>query len=191
MLFRSASLKDFLAYAKAHPGKLNYASGGNGSAGHLGGEIFKQRAGFFAVHIPYGGGAPSQLALMSGQVDYSLDNLATAAANIRAGKLLPLAVTSTQRSPLLPDVPPIADTLPGFEIDTWWGLIAPAATPKEVVARLNAAFVAALQMPDTKARFGLLMAEPVPSTPEQFAGLVQRELKRYEGVVKASGAKAD
>ena len=186
-----ASLKDFLAYAKANPGKLNYSSGGNGSAGHLGGEIFKQRAGFFAVHIPYNGGAPSQLALMSGQVDYSLDNLATAAANIRAGKLLPLAVTSSQRSPLLPEVPPIADTLPGFEIDTWWGLIAPAGTPKDVVARLNSAFVAALNAPETKARFASLMAEPVPSTPEQFAGLIQRELKRYESVVKASGAKAD
>ncbi len=186
-----ASLKDFLAYAKANPGKLNYASGGNGSAGHLGGEIFKQRAGFFAVHIPYNGGAPSQLALMSGQVDYSLDNLATAAVNIRAGKLLPLAVTSSQRSPLLPDVPPIADTLPGFEIDTWWGLIAPAGTPRDVVSRLNAAFVSALQAPETKTRFAQLMAEPVPSTPEQFAGLIQRELKRYESVVKASGAKAD
>ena len=186
-----ATLKDFLAYAKANPGKLNYASGGNGSAGHLGGEIFKQRAGFFAVHIPYNGGAPSQLALVSGQVDYSLDNLATAAVNIRAGKLLPLAVTSSQRSPLLPDVPPIADTLPGFEIDTWWGLIAPAGTPRDVVLRLNAAFVAALQAPETKTRFATLMAEPVPSTPEQFAGLIQRELKRYESVVKASGAKAD
>ena len=186
-----ASLKDFLAYAKAHPGKLNYASGGNGSAGHLGGEIFKQRAGFFAVHIPYSGGAPSQLALMSGQVEYSLDNLATAAVNIRAGKLLPLAVTSSQRSPLLPDVPTIADTLPGFEIDTWWGLIAPAGTPRDVVARLNSAFVNALQAPETKTRFAQLMAEPVPSTPEQFAGLIQRELKRYESVVKASGAKAD
>jgi len=186
-----ASLKDFLAYAKANPGKLNYASGGNGSAGHLGGEIFKQRAGFFAVHIPYNGGAPSQLALVSGQVDYSLDNLATAAVNIRAGKLLPLAVTSSQRSPLLPDVPPIADTLPGFEIDTWWGLIAPAATPRDVVLRLNAAFVSALQAPETKTRFATLMAEPVPSTPEQFAGLIQRELKRYESLVKASGAKAD
>ena len=186
-----ASLKDFLAYAKANPGKLNYASGGNGSAGHLGGEIFKQRAGFFAVHIPYSGGAPSQLALMSGQVEYSLDNLATAAVNIRAGKLLPLAVTSSQRSPLLPDVPTIADTLPGFEIDTWWGLIAPAGTPRDVVARLNTAFVNALQAPETKTRFAQLMAEPVPSTPEQFAGLIQRELKRYESVVKASGAKAD
>ena len=186
-----ASLKDFLAYAKAHPGKLNYASGGNGSAGHLGGEIFKQRAGFFAVHIPYSGGAPSQLALMSGQVEYSLDNLATAAVNIRAGKLLPLAVTSSQRSPLLPDVPTFADTLPGFEIDTWWGLIAPAGTPRDVVVRLNTAFVSALQAPETKIRFAQLMAEPVPSTPEQFAGLIQRELKRYESVVKASGAKAD
>ena len=185
------SLKDFLVYAKAHPGKLNYASGGNGSAGHLGGEIFKSRAGFFAVHIPYNGGAPSQLALMSGQVDYSLDNLATAAVNIRAGKLLPLAVTSSQRSPLLPDVPTIADTLPGFEIDTWWGLMAPAGTPRDVVARLNTAFVSALQAPETKTRFAQLMAEPVPSTPEQFAGLIQRELKRYESVVKASGAKAD
>jgi len=186
-----ANLKDFLAYVKVNPGKLNYSSGGNGSAGHLGGEILKQRAGFFAVHIPYNGGAPSQLALVSGQVDYSLDNLASAAVNIRAGKLLPLAVTSSQRSPLLPDVPPIADTFPGFEIDTWWGLIAPAATPKDVIAKLNTAFVAALQLPDTKARFGQLMTEPTPSTPEQFAALVQRELKRYESVVKASGAKAD
>ena len=185
------NLKEYLAYAKANPGKLNYGSGGNGSAGHLGGEILKQRAGFFAVHIPYSGGAPSQLALVSGQVDYSLDNLATAAVNIRAGKLLPLAVTSSTRSPLLPDVPTIADSLPGFEIDTWWGLIAPAGTPRDVVAKLNAAFVAALQLPDTKARFAQLMAEPVPGTPEQFAQLIAREHKRYESVVKASGAKAD
>jgi tripartite-type tricarboxylate transporter receptor subunit TctC len=186
-----ANLKDFLAYAKANPGRLNYGSGGNGSAGHLGGEIFKQRGGFFAVHIPYGGGAPSQLALVSGQVDYTLDNLATAAPNIRAGKITALAVTSAQRSPLLPDVPTIAETLPGFEIDTWWGLIAPAGTPKDVLARLNTAFVAALNSPDVKARFAQLMAEPVSGTPEQFAALIQRELKRYEPVVKASGAKAD
>ncbi len=186
-----ANLKDFLAYAKANPAKLNYGSGGNGSAGHLGGEIFKQRGGFFAVHIPYAGGAPSQLALLSGQVDYTLDNLATAAPNIRAGKIMALAVTSAQRSPLLPDVPTIAETLPGFEIDTWWGLVAPAGTPRDVVSRLNAAFVAALQSPDVKARFTQLMAEPVSGTPEQFAALIQRELKRYQPVVKASGARAD
>jgi tripartite-type tricarboxylate transporter receptor subunit TctC len=186
-----ASLKDFLAHAKANPGKLNYGSGGNGSAGHLGGEIFKQRAGFFAVHIPYGGGAPSQLALVSGQVDYTLDNLASAAANIKAGKIVALAVTSAQRSPLMPEVPAIAEVVPGFEIDTWWGLIAPAGTPRDVVGKLNAAFVAALNAPDVKARFAQLMAEPVPTTPDAFAQLIQRENKRYEGVVKASGAKAE
>lgn len=188
---RIKTLADFLAHAKANPAKLNYGSGGNGSAGHLGGEIFKQRGGFFAVHIPYGGGAPSQLALVAGQVDYTLDNLASAAANIKAGKILPLAVTSAQRSPLMPEVPAIAETLPGFEIDTWWGLIAPAGTPRDVVAKLNAAFTAALSAPDMKARFAQLMAEPVPTTPEQFAALIQREHRRYEGVVKASGAKAE
>ncbi len=186
-----STLKDFLAYARANPAKLNYGSGGNGSAGHLGGEIFKSRAGIFAVHIPYNGGGPSQLALLAGQVDFSLDNLATVGANIRAGKIVPLAVTSAQRSPLLPEVPAIAETLPGFEIDTWWGLMAPAGTPRDVVQRLNAAFVAALELPDTRSRFAQMLAEPRPSSPEQFAQLIQRELVRYEGVVKASGAKAD
>lgn len=186
-----ANLKDFLAYAKANPARLNYASGGNGSAGHLGGEIFKAKGGFFAVHIPYNGGAPSQLALLSGQVDYTLDNLATVGANIRSGKLLALGVTTAQRSPLLPDVPAIAEVFPGFEIDTWWGLIAPAGTPPEVVARLNRAFVAALEAPETKTRFAQLLAEPVPSTPDKFAALIRSEYTRYESVVKASGAKAE
>lgn len=185
------SLQGFVAHARANPGRLNYGSGGIGSAGHLGGEIFKQRAGIFAVHIPYGGGNPAQLALLSGQVDFNLDNLATAAPNIRSGKLLPLAVTTARRSPLLPEVPAMAETWPGFEIDTWWGLIAPAGTPPAMVTRLNAAFVAALNSPDVKARFADLMAEPAPSTPAQFSQLMQRELARYEKVVKASGAKAE
>ena len=185
------SLQDFVNYARANPGRLNYGSGGIGSAGHLGGEIFKQRAGVFAVHIPYGGGNPAQLALLSGQVDFNLDNLATAAPNIKSGKLLPLAVTTARRSPLLPDVPAMAETWPGFEIDTWWGLIAPAGTPPAVVTKLNTAFVAALNTPEVKTRFADLMAEPAPSTPAQFAQLIQRELARYEKVVKASGAKAE
>lgn len=186
-----SDLKSFLAYAKAHPGKLNYGSGGMGSAGHLGGEILKQRGGFFAVHIPYAGAAPSQLALVAGQVDYTLDNLAGAAANIRAGKILALAVTSAQRSPLMPEVPALAEALPGFEIDTWWGLVVPAATPRAEVIKLNAAFTAALALPEVKARFAQLMAEPVGGTPEQFAALIQREYQRYEAVVKASGAKVE
>lgn len=185
------SLKDMIAYARANPAKLNYGSGGLGSAGHLAGEMFKAQAGIFAVHIPYNGGNPAQLGLLSGQVDFNFDNLATAAANIRAGKLKALAVTTAMRSPALPDVPAVAETLPGFEIDTWWGLVAPAATPREVVMRLNQAFVAALGTPDAKARFGALFAEPVPSTPEAFGAMMRSELAKYEKVVKATGAKAD
>jgi tripartite-type tricarboxylate transporter receptor subunit TctC len=188
---RIASLADLIAYAKANPGRLNYGSGGNGSAGHLAGEMFKQGAGIFAVHIPYNGGNPAQLALLSGQVDFNFDNLATAAPNIRAGKLKALAVTTLQRSPALPDVPPVADTLKGFAIDTWWGLVAPAGTPKEVVSKLNQAFVTALQTPEAKTRFAALMAEPVTSTPEQFGAFMKAELAKYEKVVKLSGAKVD
>ncbi|MDP3759088.1 MAG: tripartite tricarboxylate transporter substrate binding protein [Ramlibacter sp.] len=185
------SLADLIAYGKAHPGRLNYGSGGNGSAGHLAGEMFKQGAGIFAVHIPYNGGNPAQLALLSGQVDFNFDNLATAAPNIRAGKLKALAVTTSQRSPALPDVPPVADTVKGFAIDTWWGLVAPAATPRDVVARLNHAFVAALQTPEARTRFAALMAEPVTNTPDEFASFMKAELAKYEKVVKLSGAKVD
>ncbi len=185
------SLGDLIKYAKANPGKLNYGSGGNGSGGHLAGEMFKAQAGIFAVHIPYNGGSPAQLALLSGQVDFNFDNLATASANIKSGKLKALAVTTAKRSAVLPDVPAVAETLPGFEVDTWWGLVAPAATPKDVVARLNQAFVAALNSPEARSRFATLMAEPVPTTPEQFGAFMHAERAKYEKVVKASGAKVD
>ena len=172
------SLKDLIAYAKANPARLNYGSGGNGSAGHLAGEMFKRNAGIFAVHIPYNGGNPAQLALLSGQVDFNFDNLATAAPNIKSGKLKALAVTTLGRSPALPDIPPVSDLFKGFAIDTWWGLVAPAATPREVIARLNQAFVAALNTPEAKTRFAALMAEPVPTTPEQFGTFMKAELDR-------------
>ncbi|WP_208508909.1 tripartite tricarboxylate transporter substrate binding protein [Variovorax paradoxus] len=186
-----ATLKDLIAYAKANPGKLNYGSGGNGSAGHLAGEMFKKAAGIFAVHIPYNGGNPAQLALVSGQVDFNFDNLATAAPNIRSGKLKAIAVTTLQRSSALPEVPPVSDTLKDFSIDTWWGLVAPAHTPPEVIAKLNHAFVDALNAPETKSRFALLLAEPVASTPAQFGAFMKSELGKYEQVVKATGAKVD
>jgi tripartite-type tricarboxylate transporter receptor subunit TctC len=185
------SVADLIAYGKANPGKLNFGSGGNGSAGHLAGEMFKRAAGIYAVHIPYNGGNPAQLALLSGQVDFNFDNLATAAPNIRAGKLKALAVTTLTRSPNLPNVPPVADTLKGFAIDTWWGLVAPANTPPEVIAKLNHAFVAALQSPEAKTRFASLMAEPVPGSPQEFGNFMKAELAKYEKVVKASGAKVD
>ncbi|HCX81007.1 MAG: ABC transporter substrate-binding protein [Curvibacter sp. RIFCSPHIGHO2_12_FULL_63_18] len=185
------TLADLIAYAKANPAKLNYGSGGNGSAGHLAGEMFKKEAGIFALHIPYNGGNPAQMALLSGQVDFNLDNLANAAPNIRSGKLKALAVTSLTRSSALPDVPAMAETLKGFGIDTWWGLVAPAATSKERIAQLNQAFVAALQAPETKARFATLLAEPTPSTPAAFDALMKAERAKYEKVVKATGARVD
>jgi len=188
---RINTVADLIAYARANPAKLNYGSGGNGSAGHLAGEMFKRDAGIFAVHIPYNGGSPAQLALLSGQVDFNFDNLATAAPNIRSGKLRALAVTTLAPSSALPGVPPVADTLKGFAIDTWWGLVAPAATPKEVINRLNHAFVAALNAPETRTRFATLLTEPVPSTPEEFGALMKNERAKYEKLVKASGARVD
>ena len=185
------NVADLIKYARANPAKLDYGSGGSGSAGHLAGEMFKKAAGIYAVHIPYNGGAPAQTALLGGQVHFNFDNLASAAPNIRSGKLRALAVTTAKRSSVLPDIPAVAETLKGFEIDTWWGLVAPAATPASAIARLNQAFVAALNSADAKTRFTALMAEPVPTTPEQFGAFMRAELAKYEPVVKASGATAD
>lgn len=184
-----SSVADLIAYARANPGRLNYGSGGNGSAGHLAGEMFKGQAKVSMVHIPYAGAAPAQLGLLAGQVDLNFDNLAAASGNIRAGRLKALAVTTAQRSSVMPELPTIAESgLPGFAIDTWFGLFAPGGTPTDVVQRLNDVFVKALQEPDVKARFAQLMAEPSPTTPAQFGDFVKAELAKYEKVVKASGA---
>ena len=189
-----ASLRDLLVYAKQRPGKLNYGSGGNGSAGHLAGEMFKSRAGVFMVHIPYAGGPPAQLALLSGQVDLNFDNLAAASANIRNGKLRALAVTTAKRSSAMPDVPTIAESdrgLGNFDIHTWFGLFGPARLPADITARLNRAFVDALNSAEVKARVAALMADATPTTPEAFAQFVRAEHAKYEAVVKRSGAKAE
>jgi tripartite-type tricarboxylate transporter receptor subunit TctC len=187
------SVADLVAYAKRNPGKLNYGSGGNGSAGHLAGEMFKAQAGVFMVHIPYAGGNPAQLALLSGEVDLNFDNLAAASANIRSGKLRALAVTTRARSAAMPEVPTIAEAgktlgLAQFDINTWFGLFGPAKLPADVTLRLNKAFVEALNSPELKARLSGLMAESIASTPEQFAAFVKSELAKYERVVKSSGA---
>ncbi len=190
------SLADLVAYAKRNPGRLNYGSGGNGSAGHLAGEMFKAQAGLFAVHIPYAGGPPAQLALMAGQVDFNFDNLAAASANIRSGKLRALAVTTAARSGAMPQVPTVAETgralgLAQFDVSTWFGLFAPARLPAEQLQGLNKAFVGALNSPEIKQRMASLMAEPSPTTPEQFAEFVRNESAKYERVVKATGAQAN
>jgi tripartite-type tricarboxylate transporter receptor subunit TctC len=185
------SVADLVAYAKSHPGKLNYGSGGNGSAGHLAGEMLKQKAGIFALHVPYRGANPAQLALLSGEVDFNIDNLAAAAPNIRSGTLKALAVTSLNPTALLPGVPALSKTFPGFAIDTWWGLVAPAGTPKPVLDKLSKAFAEALAAPETKTRFETLMAEPVSSTPAEFDKFMAAERAKYQSIVKASGAKVD
>ena len=188
-----ATVADLVKYARANPGKLNYGSGGNGSGGHLAGEMFKTQAGVYMVHIPYAGGNPAQLALLSGDVDLNFDNLATASANIKAGKLRAIAVTTKERSSLVPDIPSIAEAgkahgLGAFDVNTWFGLFGPAGLPADVTQRLNRAFVAALNSPDVKARMAALLAEPSPTTPEAFGDFVKKELAKYEKVVKASGA---
>ncbi|MES2536307.1 MAG: tripartite tricarboxylate transporter substrate binding protein [Pseudomonadota bacterium] len=190
------SVTDLIKYAKANPGKLNFASGGNGSAGHLAGELFKTMAKVSMVHIPYSGAAPAQLGLLAGQTDLIFDNLASATPNIRAGKLKPLAVTTQTRAASLPELPTIAEAgraygMGSFDINTWFGVLAPAKTPAPIVARLNAEIVKALQAPDVKERLARMGAEPSPTTPEQFEALIAKELKKYAAVVKASGAKID
>ena len=191
-----AGVADLVAYAKKNPGKLNYGSGGTGSAGHLAGEMFKAQAGVYMVHIPYAGGNPAQLALLAGQVDLNFDNLAAASANIKAGKLKALAVTTTARSSAMPDVPTIAEAgaklgLSRFDIDTWFGIFAPAHLPAETTARLNKAFVDALASAEVRARLANLYAEPIPMAPERFATFVKGELAKYEPLVKASGARVE
>jgi tripartite-type tricarboxylate transporter receptor subunit TctC len=185
---------DLITFARRHPGKLNYGSGGNGSAGHLAGEMFKAQMGVFMVHIPYAGGNPAQLALISGQVDLNFDNLAAASSNVKAGKLRAIAVTTLRRSRAMPEVPTLAESaaaLAGFDVNTWFGLFGPAGLPGEVTARLNQAFVDALASAELERLLGSLLAEPIPGSPEQFGQFVRREHAKYESTVKASGARVD
>jgi tripartite-type tricarboxylate transporter receptor subunit TctC len=185
------SLADLVQYAKTNPGKLNYGSGGNGSAGHLAGELFKSRASIFAVHIPYNGGAPAQQALLAGSVDFNIDNLATASANIKAGKLLALAVTSSSRNEALPDVPTLNASYMGLEIDTWWGLVAPKNTTIDTINTLNKVFTQVLNQASVKERYAKMFAQAVSTSPAVFTQVIVSEHARYETVVKRSGASVD
>ena len=187
-----ACARDFVEYLRKHPGQLNYASGGNGSAGHMAGELLKSQAAVSAVHIPYAGAGPAQLGLLAGQTDFMFDNLASALAQIRAGKLKALAVTTSQRATGLPDVPTMAESgLQGFDVSTWFGVFAPAGTPAPVVARLNETLTVALRTPEMRERLAKMGADAAPLSSAQFAELVRAELSKYEKVVKFSGARVD
>jgi tripartite-type tricarboxylate transporter receptor subunit TctC len=188
----AANVREFIAYAKANPGKLNFGSGSSGSAGHLAGELFKTMAGVDMVHVPYKGAAPAMSDLVGGQIQLMFDNLASSLAQVRAGKVRALAVTTARRSALAPDLPTIAESgLPGFDISTWFGIFVPAGTPREVVARLHDEFTRALAMPDIRERMMSLGAEPVGSTPGEFAAYIRAEADKYARVIKASGARVD
>jgi tripartite-type tricarboxylate transporter receptor subunit TctC len=185
------TIPELIAYAKANPGKLNMASSGNGSTIHVSGELFKMLTGIKMVHVPYRGGAPALTDLISGQVHVMFDNLPTSIEYIRAGKLRGLAVTSTERSHLLPDVPTVSDYVPGYEASAWYGLGVPTGTPPDVIERLNEATNAVLADPKTLARFADLGATLLAGSAADFGKLVADETEKWAKVVKFSGAKPD
>jgi tripartite-type tricarboxylate transporter receptor subunit TctC len=186
------SVAEFIKLAKSKPGKLNFGSGSTGSAGHLAGELFKSMAGVDMAHIPYKGAPAAMQDLVAGRVDLMFDNLASSLAQVKGGRVRALAVTTARRSPLAPELPTIAESgLPGFDISTWFGLFVPAGTPQPVVERLHAEFTKALASPDVREKMLALGAEPVGSTPAEFAAYVKAEAAKYAKLVKASGAKVD
>lgn len=188
----TTSVREFIAHAKANPGKLNFGSGSTGSAGHLAGELFKSMAGVDMAHIPYKGAAPAMQDLVAGQIQLMFDNLASALTQVRAGKVKALAVTTAKRTPFAPEIPTVAESgLPGFDISTWFGVFAPAGTPREALDRLHAEFAKALAAPDVREKMVNMGAEPVGNRPEEFAAFVRAEAEKYAGVIKASGAKVD
>ena len=188
-----ATVPDFIRYAKANPGRLNMASSGNGTSIHLAGELFKSRTGVFMTHIPYRGSGPALKDLLGGAVDVMFDNLPSAMPHIKSGGLKAFAVTSGVRSGALPDLPTVAEAgpLPGFEASSWFGLLAPAGTPSDVVSRLQQETAKALAQPVVKERLLSQGAIPGGNTPAEFARLIDAEITKWAGVVKASGAKVD
>ena len=186
------SVQELIAYAKANPGKLNFASSGSGTSIHLSGELFKVMTGVQMTHIPYKGSAPALTDLVGGQVQLMFDNLPSSLAFIKAGKLRALAVTSAQRSPALPDVPTVAESgVPGFEATSWFGLLAPAGTPRDIVAKINADTQKWLASPDAKDKLAAQGAAAAGGSPEDFAKHIQAETAKWARVVKESGAKVE
>ena len=185
------TVKELMAYAKANPGKVTFGSSGSGTSIHLSGELFKQMAGVDIQHVAYKGSAPAVNDLLGNHIAIMFDNMPSAISHVKAGKLRPLAVTTAQRSPALPDVPTIAEAgVPGYEATSWFGLLAPAKTPAPVVARLNASILKALADPDVKKKLLEQGAEPAGETPAQFAAFIASETVKWGKIVKQSGATA-
>ena len=189
------NVQDFIKYAKANPGKLNMASSGNGTSIHLAGEMFKHMTGIFMTHVPYRGSGPALMDLVGGNMDVMFDNLPSSMQQIKGGKLKPLAVTSAKRSSALPDVPTVEEAggpaLKGFEASSWFGLLAPAGTPADVVSRIQQESAKALASPAVREKLEAQGAIPGGNTPAEFAKMIADEHAKWAKVVKASGAKVD
>ena len=186
------SIAEFTAYARANPGKLNYASNGNGSAAQLAAAMYESMAGVRMVHVPYKGIAPAMTDLMSGEVQLMFGTVVALVPHIQAGKLRALAVTSRTRSALLPDVPTIAESgLPDYQAGSWYGILAPAGTPREVIERLHGAIIKAIRQPEVAKRLAAEGAEVIGSTPEQFGAHIQSEIARVGAVVRATGIRIE
>jgi tripartite-type tricarboxylate transporter receptor subunit TctC len=185
------TVSEFIAYAKANPGKINMASAGNGTSQHVSGELFKMMAGVDMIHVPYRGGAPALTDLIAGQVQVMFDNISSSIPHIRAGKLRPLAVTTATRSQALPDIPTVGDFVPGYEASAVNGVGAPKATPAEIVDVLNSEINAGLADPKIKARLADLGGSVLAGSPADYAKLIAEETEKWGRVVKFSGAKAD
>jgi tripartite-type tricarboxylate transporter receptor subunit TctC len=188
---KAKDLKELIDYAKANPGTLNYGSAGTGSATHLNMELFKSMAGVDIVHVPYKGSTQARNDVLSGQVQLAMDGLLPLQPLIKDGRLKALAITSSHRAKSNPEIPTIGEVVPGYATDTWYGIVAPAGTPKDVIAKLSAAAVKAIQSPTVRERLSLLGAEPAGTSPEEFRALLEREQKVWAKAVAISGAKAD
>ena len=178
------TLADFIAAAKAKPGTLTFGSAGNGSSNHLAGELLAGSIGAPLVHVPYKGSAPALADVLGGQLSFMFDTINTSTGHVKAGRLRVLGVGTPKRSKIMPDVAPIADTVPGFEAVTWIGLLAPAGTPKEIVARMHREIEKIVQLPEVQERLSASGAEPVASTPEQFGAYLSAEVAKWGRVVK-------
>jgi tripartite-type tricarboxylate transporter receptor subunit TctC len=186
------NVKEFVAYAKAHPGKLSYGSAGNGNVTHLGAFQFVQSNGIEATHVPYKGSAPADVDLVGGQIQFMTDTVNSVMSFVRDKRMKMLAVTTAKRMTLFPDVPTLAESgMPGFEVGAWQGVMVPTGTPQAVVDKLNAEIVKALKSPDVRQRLALQGAEPLGSTPQEYGAYVKKELARWAGVVKATGVTLD
>jgi tripartite-type tricarboxylate transporter receptor subunit TctC len=188
----ASSLAELIAYLKANPGKVNYASPGSGNSSHLAGEMFRQRAGVEITHVPYKGDAPAFTDLVGGQVQMMFAIMVTAVPHVKSGRLKPIALAGLQRAPSLPDVPTLSEAgLPGFDAGAWFGVMAPAGTPKDVVGRLNAEINKALQSQEVRDRLTPLGAAPTTMAPDQFSALIAKEREKWGKLVRDSGAQVD